>query len=72
MLDTGGQYLEGTTDITRTIALGPVSKDVKKHFSLVLKSMFNLSELKFIRGVSGYQLDAIVRRDLCSVFLVQN
>ena len=64
LLDTGGQYLYGTTDITRTIALGPVSDEVKKHFTLVLKSMFNLSELKFKRGLSGNQIDVIARQDL--------
>ena len=64
LLDTGGQYLEGTTDITRTVALGPVSGEVKKWFTIVLKSMFNLSEFKFIRGISGSQIDAIARQDI--------
>ena len=64
LLDTGGQYLEGTTDITRTIALGPVDDEVKKWFTIVLKSMFNLSEFKFIRGINGNQLDIIARQDI--------
>ena len=64
LLDTGGQYLEGTTDITRTIALGPVDNEIKKYFTLVLKSMFNLSQMKFIKGISGNQLDAIARKEL--------
>lgn len=64
LLDTGGQYLEGTTDITRTIALGPVSDEIKKYFTIVLKSMLNLSEIKFIKGINGYQLDIIARQDL--------
>ena len=64
LLDTGGQYLEGTTDITRTIALGPVSNEVKKNFTLVLKSMFNLSSTVFIKGTNGYQLDIVARKDL--------
>lgn len=64
LLDTGGQYLYGTTDITRTIALGPVDDEVKKHFTLVLKSMFNLSELTFKKGLSGKQIDIIARQDL--------
>ena len=64
LLDTGGQYLYGTTDITRTIALGEVDDEVKKHFTLVLKSMFNLSELKFKKGLSGKQIDIIARQDL--------
>lgn len=64
LLDTGGQYLQGTTDITRTIALGPVSSEIKKHFTLVLKSMLNLSEMKFVRGITGNQLDIVARKDL--------
>lgn len=64
LLDTGGQYLLGTTDITRTIALGPVEDEVKKHFTLVLKSMLNLSEMKFIRGTTGNQIDIVARKDL--------
>lgn len=64
LLDTGGQYLCGTTDITRTIALGPVDDRVRKAFTLVLKSMFNLSEMRFIYGVTGNQIDVIARQDL--------
>ena len=64
LVDSGGQYKEGTTDITRTFALGPVSDEVKKHFTLVLKSMFNLSEVKFMSGLSGKQLDILARKDL--------
>lgn len=64
LFDTGGQYYEGTTDITRTIALGAVKPEIKKWFTLVLKSMFNLSELKFLKGMSGNQIDIIARKDL--------
>ena len=64
LVDSGGQYYEGTTDITRTIALGPVSDEIKKHFTLVLKSMFNLSSVKFLSGLSGNQLDILARKDL--------
>lgn len=64
LLDTGAHYYEGTTDITRTVALGPVSNEVKKYFTLVLKSMLNLSSLVFIRGLSGKQIDVIARKDL--------
>lgn len=64
LLDTGGHYMEGTTDITRTIALGPVDEEVKKYFTIVLKSMFNLSETVFLSGINGNQLDAIARKDL--------
>lgn len=64
LIDSGGQYLEGTTDITRTVALGPVADIVKKHFTLVLKSMFNLSEVHFLYGMSGSQLDVLARKDI--------
>lgn len=64
LIDSGGQYLEGTTDITRTIALGKVDDIVKKHFTIVLKSMFNLSEVKFLSGLSGKQLDILARKDI--------
>lgn len=64
LFDTGGQYPEGTTDITRTISLGKTSEEIKKYFTIVLKAMFNLSELKFLQGLSGNQLDVIVRKEL--------
>ncbi|MBQ6333600.1 MAG: aminopeptidase P family protein [Erysipelotrichaceae bacterium] len=64
LFDTGGHYEEGTTDITRTVALGEVDEEVKKYFTLVLKSMFNLSEVKFLEGMSGAQLDILARKDL--------
>ena len=64
LFDTGGQYSEGTTDVTRTIALGETSDEIKKYFTLVLKSMFNLSELKFLQGLSGNQIDVLARKDL--------
>ncbi len=64
LVDSGGQYLEGTTDITRTFALGPVSDKIKRHFSLVLRSMLNLQDLRFLSGLSGNQLDIVARKDL--------
>ena len=64
LFDTGGQYNQGTTDITRTVSLGPVKPEIKKWFTLVLKSMFNLSELKFLKGMSGNQIDIVARKDL--------
>ena len=67
LFDTGGQYDLGTTDITRTIALGDVDAEIKKYFTLVLKSMFNLSELKFLKGLSGNQIDIIARKDLWEI-----
>lgn len=67
LIDSGGQYDEGTTDITRTISLGATSQQLKKHFTLVLKSMFNLSEVKFLKGMSGCQLDILARKDLWNI-----
>lgn len=64
LLDSGGQYYEGTTDVTRTIALGGLSAEQKEHFSLVLKGMLNLSNARFPRGGSGGHLDAIARMPL--------
>ena len=64
LLDSGGQYLEGTTDITRIIALGAVSEEFKKDVTLVLKGMIRLSMVKFPKGTRGVQLDATARMPL--------
>ena len=65
LVDSGGQYLEGTTDITRTFALGnDVSQDFKINYTLVLKGMINLSMVKFPKGTRGVQLDAFARLPL--------
>ncbi len=64
LVDSGGQYLEGTTDITRTFALGEVEAEWKKHFTLVLKGMSQLSRAKFLDGVSGINLDILARAPL--------
>lgn len=62
LLDSGGQYLDGTTDITRTIALGPVS-DYQRHiYTLVLKGNIDLSMAKFPTNASGTQLDMLARQ----------
>nr|WP_277753304.1 M24 family metallopeptidase [Fusobacterium gastrosuis] len=59
MLDSGGQYLKGTTDITRTFFLGRVAKEKKIHNTLVLKGMLALSRAKFLAGVTGTNLDIL-------------
>lgn len=59
--DTGGHYLEGSTDVTRTFALGPVSQEMKLHYTLVLKGHLNLSAAKFKQGCGGVSLDYIAR-----------
>ncbi len=64
LVDSGGQYLEGTTDITRTLALGPVTDEFRRDCTLVLKGMIQLSMVKFPRGTRGVQLDAFARMAL--------
>lgn len=64
LFDTGGQYKEGTTDITRTVALGEVSDEIRMYYTLVLKSLLNLSSVKFMEGMNGNQLDILARKDL--------
>ena len=61
LVDSGGQYYGGTTDITRTMALGPVDPEQKKHFTAVLRSMLNLSNAKFLHGCTGLNLDILAR-----------
>ncbi|MBD3906484.1 aminopeptidase P family protein [Chryseobacterium sp. Ch-15] len=64
LVDSGGQYLEGTTDITRTLALGAVSEEFKTNSTLVLQGMIRLSMVKFPKATRGVQLDAIARLPL--------
>lgn len=64
LLDSGGQYLDGTTDITRTIALGPVTEEQKKIYTLVLKGHIQLELCKFPSGTTGTQLDVLARKDM--------
>ncbi len=61
LFDSGGQYLDGTTDITRTIAFGKVNSTQKNDFTLVLKGMINLAKAKFPVGTKGYSLDVLAR-----------
>ena len=61
LIDSGAQYQDGTTDITRTIALGPVSEEMKHIYTLVLKAHIQLELVKFPVGASGTQLDAVGR-----------
>ena len=64
LLDSGAQYQDGTTDITRTIALGPLTDEQRRVYTLVLKGHIDLQLLHFPDGASGTQLDAIARRPL--------
>ena len=64
LADTGGHYLEGTTDITRTIVLGPVTEKEKKYFTAVLRGNLNLAAAKFKYGCTGLNLDYLARGPL--------
>jgi len=64
LIDSGGQYLDGTTDITRTISIGIPTLMQKKDFTLVLKGTINIAMAKFPSGTRGYQLDILARKAL--------
>lgn len=64
LLDTGGHYMEGTTDITRTISLGKLSKQQKMHYTAVLKGNLALADTKFLYGCRGSNIDCIARQPL--------
>ena len=64
LLDSGGQYLDGTTDITRTISLGNTTHEEKRDFTLVLKGTIQLAMIEFPEGTKGYQIEAFARRAL--------
>lgn len=61
LLDSGAQYLEGTTDLTRTIPLGHISEEQKKDYTLVLKGFIQLAMAEFPKGTCGTQLDVLAR-----------
>lgn len=67
LVDSGGQYLGGTTDITRTIVLGPVSDEIKKHYTLVAAGMLELSAARWIYGCTGRNLDILARKPLWDI-----
>ena len=64
LVDSGGPYFDGTTDITRTIALGPIPENVRKDFTNVVRGMIRLSKAKFLYGCRGYNLDILARGPL--------
>lgn len=64
LIDSGGHYMEGTTDITRTIALGPLTQEQKHAYTLVLKGNINLAAAKFKYGACGASLDCLARKAL--------
>ncbi len=69
LVDSGGHYREGTTDITRTIALGPVTQEMRDAFTLVLRSHLQLANARFLYGCSGLNLDVLARGPLWEVGL---
>ena len=64
LVDSGGHYLEGTTDVTRTIACGPLTDKEKEYFTLVLRGHIDLARAKFLEGVRGMNLDYLARAPL--------
>jgi Xaa-Pro aminopeptidase len=64
LIDSGGQYQDGTTDITRTVALGEPTAEMRRHFTLVLKGHIAIATARFPKGTRGCDLDAFARRAL--------
>lgn len=64
LVDSGAQYYEGTTDITRTFAMGPLTSEEKKHFTTVLRGNLRLGAVKFKEGCTGENLDMVARQPL--------
>lgn len=64
LIDSGGQYIDGTTDITRTVALSPPADDQKRHYTYVLKGYIALDQQRFPAGTTGVQLDTLARHHL--------
>ncbi|MFV0362231.1 MAG: aminopeptidase P family protein [Suipraeoptans sp.] len=67
--DTGGNYMEGTTDVTRTFVLGEISEEEIFHFTTVLRSMLGLADAKFLYGCTGYNLDILARKPMWDINL---
>lgn len=64
LIDSGGQYLDGTTDITRTVALGEISREMKEDYTLVLKGNIGLGKAVFPKGTRGSQIDILARKPM--------
>lgn len=72
LVDSGGHYLEGTTDITRTFAVGPLTEEMKEHFTRVCRGTINLANTRFLYGCTGRNLDIIAREPLWEAHLDYN
>jgi Xaa-Pro aminopeptidase len=64
LIDSGGQYLDGTTDVTRTVAVGEPTAEMKRHFTLVLKGHIAIATARFPAGTRGMDIDPFARRAL--------
>ena len=64
LVDSGGQYVGGTTDVTRTIVLGPVSDEIREHFTAVAMGMLQLTDARFLFGCTGRTLDILARQPM--------
>lgn len=64
LVDSGAQYLDGTTDVTRTFVLGPITKEQRVHFTAVARGMLNLQSARFLKGCRGVNLDILARGPL--------
>lgn len=64
LVDSGGQYMGGTTDVTRTIVLGPISEEIKCHYTATASGMLNLTNAKWLYGCTGRNLDILARGPL--------
>lgn len=69
LVDSGGHYLEGSTDCTRTLALGPLSPEQKRHYTAVLRGNLNLASAQFLHGCTGSNLDYLARAPLWAMQL---
>lgn len=69
LVDSGGQYLGGTTDVTRTIVLGPISDEIKMHYTLVAAGMLQMTNARWIHGCTGRNLDIMARQPLWNIGL---
>ena len=69
LVDSGGQYVGGTTDVTRTIALGPVTDTMKKHFSKTACGMLRLADTRFLYGCTGKNVDIMAREPLWECYI---
>ncbi|MFC7291911.1 aminopeptidase P family protein [Hirschia litorea] len=69
LVDSGGQYLDGTTDITRTVAIGEPTQEMKERYTIVLKGHIALARLRFPAGTSGHAIDAIARAPMWALGL---